>query len=1292
MILAANALQLSELDAREEVTLINTVPSAIAELVRSNGLPASIQIVNLAGEPLQRHLVQQIYQQETVKQVRNLYGPTEDTTYSTWTTVAQDDPTVVTIGRPVANTQVYLLNRYLQPVPQGIAGELYLSGSGLARGYLQRPELTAERFVADPFSSEPGARMYRTGDLARYRPDRSIEYLGRIDQQVKVRGFRIELGEIESVLQQHAAIQHAVVMVHEAESLKRLLVYLVVAPGHELPDVQVLREYMLTHVPEYMVPALFVTIDALPLTPNGKIDRKALPTPEQQMLRSHKSFVEPQTALEHTLAAIWRQVLRVEQVSIHDNFFALGGDSIVSLQIVARAKQAGLHVTPKQLFQYPTIAGLAMVVRAETAAPLVDADADALVGPVMLLPIQHWFFEQQLERPEHWNQAVLLNVKRTLEPALLKEAIAHLFSHHATLRLRFIQEAVGWQQQVAELDESQLLTVVDCSTTAVTELSTTIERTAAEVQASLDLSNGPLVRMVYFDPGQEQPARLLIVIHHLVIDGVSWRILLEQLQLICEQLMTGVPVSLPAKTTAYQTWTKLLSEYARRPQVLEQAAYWLAEERQGLKALPRDKATGENTVASTRNIEVSLSREETQSLLYAVPQAYHTQINDVLLTALAQTLAAWSHESAVLINLEGHGREDILEGVDLSATVGWFTSMYPVLLQVADAERPDTLLKSVKEQLFKLPQRGIGYGLLRYLSDDVSLMTQMQALPHAEISFNYLGQFEQPRLEDALFWPASESSGPNSSALNSRQHLLDINGGITNGQLNLSWTYSQNIHEDATIQRLAQEFIQQLRTLIAYCTSDEAGGYTPSDFPLAHLTQEQIDRVLVDQQQIAAVYPLTPLQQGMLFHALYAPNSGDYIVQIGYRFKGNLNVAAFTAAWQQIIKRHDILRTVLVWDGLDEPMQVVHKQVALPFTLLDWRDTPAVVQQAQLAALQASDRAQGFDLAHGPLMRLTLIRCEDDCYEFLWSHHHTLLDGWSLPLVLKEVFDCYEAYIHQQDIQLPALRPYQDYIQWLQQQDTGKVEAYWRQALQGFSTPTQLSIDAGSNAATNHYADQIHEVAPEMTRALQDLARQQQLTLNNLLQGAWALLLASYSRQQDVVFGITASGRSADVAGIESMVGLFINTLPARFKIEPEQDVATWLRTQRDQQTELLQYEYSPLSQVQNWSELPRGTALFEHLFVFENYPITGSGNSGEASLEIQAATSREQTTYPLTLIAYPGQRLALKVLYDQGRFSAHAIAHMLKHLQVLLENIVAAPQRKIAELAYSGEASLEIS
>lgn len=770
----------------------------------------------------------------------NTYGPTEATVIVTFGTVPPESIAAGAplIGGPLANTQIYLLDNYHQPAPIGAPGEIFIGGESLARGYLNDADQTASKFIPDSFGGKSGMRLYATGDLGRFREDGSIEFLGRKDDQVKIRGYRIELGEIEWVLSEHAAVGQCAVCVREDEpGHKRLVAYIAPRPG-EPADVSDIRSHLQEKLPDYMVPVAYVMLDELPLTPNGKVDRRALPAPSQTV-PSIESYVPPRTPAEQLLAAIWSRVLRVERVGITDNFFTLGGDSILSIQVVSRANEAGLRVTARQVFENQTISELAA---AAGALRTVAAEQGVVSGEVPLTPVQCEFFEREVPKPHHFNQAVFLSLVPGFSFDWLDQAVLHLVSHHDALRLRFEKRAAGWRQFNAGVEEHRICLRVDLSQIPATCRQVVIDAAVAQVKASLDLPRGPLMRIVYFDLGREEPGRLLWVIHHLAVDGVSWRILLDDLETGYQQLAAGKELQWAPKTTSFRDWARRLTEHAHSADAEAELSYWRALQRPGVAPLPVE----EDCAAQNGVVETALTREETHALLHEVPRTFRTRIKEVLLAALGKTLCAWTGGDAILIDLEAHGRQEEIGEADLSRTVGWFTSTYPVRLEMVEGESWLEALRRVKVQLSGIPHDGLGYGLLKHLSAKATVRAVLQS--KSEVLFNYLGQFDQVVQESGLWQVAPEGSGAGPEVGGGRRHLLEINGLVANGQLRFGWSYSGATHRRETISELAWDYLARLRELIGHSQSPEAGSYIPSDFPEVNLSQEDLDDLLTQLQ------------------------------------------------------------------------------------------------------------------------------------------------------------------------------------------------------------------------------------------------------------------------------------------------------------------------------------------------------------------------------------------------------------------------------------------------------------
>ncbi|BCA29115.1 non-ribosomal peptide synthase/polyketide synthase [Metapseudomonas otitidis] len=1259
--------RLVQLITEEGISTLHFVPSMLQAFVgdESAARCTSLRRIVCSGEALPVELQRQVMALLPQAGLYNLYGPTEAAIDVTHWTCIEEGKDAVPIGQPIANLQTYVLDSELNPVSPGVTGELYLGGIGLARGYHRRPALTAERFVTSPFGN--GERLYRTGDLARQREDGVIEYAGRIDHQVKIRGLRIELGEIEARLQEQDAVREAVVVAADGPSGRQLVAYLVPEPESlaraeaEIQGgyLQGVKARLLEVLPDYMVPAQWVLLERMPLSPNGKLDRKALPKPDPAQARSE--YQAPRNELEQRLALIWQDVLRLEQVGVDDNFFELGGDSIISIQIVSRARQAGIRIAPRDLFQHQSIRRLATVAQLSEA---LQVDQGPVTGEAPLLPIQQAFFDTEIPNRHHWNQSLLLAPSEPLDAVLLTGALAQLLQHHDALRLRYRQVEGAWVQAHAEAAAADEL--LWCGQLDSLDA---LPAFCSEVQRSFDLAAGPMLRLALIElPGGGQ--RLLLAIHHLVVDGVSWRILLEDLQTAYRQLQAGETPRLPAKTTSFKAWGERLGAHARSEAMTAQLGYWQQLLQDAPADLPRDNPAGALDNRHARSVATRLDATRTRQLLQDAPAAYRTQVNDLLLTALAQAVCAWTGEASALVQLEGHGREDLFEDIDLSRTVGWFTSLFPVRLE--PAADIGTAIKRIKEQLRSTPDKGLGHGLLRHLGSDEA-RALLAGLPQPRITFNYLGQFDGDFAEGALWVPAEEGRGAGQDPQAPLGNWLSVDGQVFGGELSLNWTFSGDVFAEATITRLAEAYQQALEALIEHCCDTRNAGLTPSDVPLAGLDQAQLDALALPAREVATLYPLSPMQQGMLFHSLYEASGRTYVNQMRLDIRG-LDVARFASAWQQAVDRHELLRAGFIWDaGLDAPRQVIHRQAALEIVVEEGIDT------ADLDARAAHELDRGFDLARPPLLRLCLLRTGDDSHHLIYTSHHILMDGWSNSRLLGEVLQAYAG----QDVAAPEGR-YQDYLAWLQRQDRAASERFWLEQLAPLEEPTRLALACG-RVASPEPGQALHSARLDagQTRCLQAFARQQQVTLNTLVQSAWLLLLQRYSGQRSVAFGATVSGRPVELPGIEQQLGLFINTLPVIGAPAPQQRVAQWLEQVQALNLELREHEYTPLNDIQRWAG-QGGESLFDSLLVFENYPVSAVLQQGASQdLRFGELANHELTNYPLTLSVSLEDGLVLEFGYDRAHFSEPVVRRLADHLANLIGLMAEQPYATLGSLDF---------
>ena len=842
-----DVLRLAAIISREKVTHTLALPTLYRLLLSyaPERSLESLQVVIVAGEACPPDLGPMHYRILPDSTLFNEYGPTEATV---WCSVYEVPRTgagdMVPIGRPIANSSLFILDNMLQPVPVGVPGELYVAGMGVTQGYWNNPELSAGVFLSlDQKLNEERSPAYRTGDLARWRADGQVEFLGRVDNQVKIRGYRIEPGEIETQLMVHPSVTEAVVRVWEADdpargAEKSLVAY--VLQNHsskgETLDSSLLRAFLADSLPDYMVPDHILLLETFPRTPNGKVDRGRLPEPSSQV-DGKRDFTPPHSRSEKILARIWSEILKIDPISVDDKFFELGGDSIMSIQVIARARQEGLRLTPRQLFKEQTISRLAALAEEEIGPATDNVNAG---GPLPLTPIQHWFFAQELRDPSHWNQAAWFELAPDVDVDHLNAALARLVERHSMLRARFRRANGVWQQEIQPVAPPDPVTLVSLvGKDPHLQEAEMIDR-ANQLHATLDIFSGPLINTALFLLGVETRPRLLITIHHLAVDAVSWGVIAADLATAYSQSVTGDPQALPAQSSEYAIWSRALQGLARKDDTVGQVDYWLSAV-SSQPALPGNVSTpGRNTEGNSQLLTVSLDRQTTDLLLREANNAYHTRTEDLLLTALARAMAAWTGNLALTVSLERHGREEIDSRIDVSQTVGWFTSLFPITLRLEDLDDIGASLREVKEQLRAVPQNGIGFGMLRYLAEE-PVTNRMAALPQPEILFNYLGQ--APGKPDGSMWlrPIVADTGQTYSKQNERAHLIDVNARVVDGRLLLKWQYAASFLNADAIERLARAYVDDLHLLIVHCMASTEDRHTPSDFPLADLRQDDLD-------------------------------------------------------------------------------------------------------------------------------------------------------------------------------------------------------------------------------------------------------------------------------------------------------------------------------------------------------------------------------------------------------------------------------------------------------------------
>ncbi|MFD9406540.1 amino acid adenylation domain-containing protein [Streptomyces sp. NPDC059989] len=1243
--------------AEQRVTftyLVSSMLDVLLEIAGDSGRLDSLRHVWCGGEVLTPELYERFRTRLGIPMYHG-YGPAETTigvSHVIYRGAAQRLST--SIGKANPNTQLYVLDDELRPVPVGVGGELYVGGFLLGRGYAGAPGLTASRFVANPFAGD-GSRLYRTGDLARFAPDGSLDFLGRADNQIKIRGMRLEIEDVEVGLAEHPGVRHTCVVARKNTAGGTYLVgYVIPAAGSEDLRADEVKAWAAGHMVEYMVPAHIVVMKEFPLTANGKLDRGALPEPEL----GTGPLIAPTTENERLVGAAVAALLRLDEVGVEQDFFQLGGDSILAISLLSALREAGLHVTARQVFTHGTVGALAAVASREGAAT-VD-HGDVATGSVVGSPIVQWLGETT-DAIDGFVQSVVLNTPADLTADALDEILAALVGRHDMLRARLVRgdrwsfdipeagpAAAGWQESDRPLDE-------------VVALAT----------AGLDPDHGVMLRAVW----RRAARQLVVVVHHVVVDGVSWRILREDLATAWRQFSSGTPIELPPVGTSFRRWTQLLER-----------AEFDADRASFLRPLPgpdvpvgRRALSEADTVARERTTTVSVGPEVTAALLGEIPAKFHAGVNDVLLTALAVTLARWRRDlgqdqTFAHIELEGHGREGhLVAGAagfepELSRTVGWFTTLFPVTVDpgaAADFSAPEYLagaLKAVKEDLARVPGNGLPYGALRYLTG-----TGFDP-PAPQVLFNYLGRFDAGASGD---WELSGTTGQLGERRDPRMRLpraLEFNAiaeparaGAYELVTTLSWPDGMFTDEDiATIGAYFREALAGLAVL-------DRGGHSPSDFGLVALTQADVDDL--DGPALRDVLPLTPLQEGLYFHSVFDDDSaGSYVEQQLLTLEGEVDADRLAAAASRLLALFPNLaaRFTALADG--RVVCVLDKGVQAPFTTLD---RPGITGE-EIREHAERDRRTGFDLASGPLMRFTLIRAGSGRSVLVQTVHHIIADGWSVPPMLRALLAEY----HAPGTVYP-LGGFTDYVRWLAERDEDESDRVWREQLAELPGP---SLVAEGHTPSDRFAD----TAVEPDGDIDEAARSAGVPLSAAVHSAWALTLGGVLHGRDVVFGSTVSGRDADVPGIEDMVGLFINTVPVRARWTPATTARDLLASVREHQSAVLAHQHVSLARI---SRQAGAGPLFDTLVVFDVATDVAGLQGSDDTLVITGIVNEGAPHYPLTLVVEraPGGRPRFNLIHDGALLREAGARAILHTFTRTLTGLLTQPEALVDDLASEG-------
>ncbi|KZM73418.1 amino acid adenylation domain-containing protein [Nocardia terpenica] len=1252
------------------VTHLDTTP-AVAATLDPGQLP-DLRAVEVGGDVCPRELVAAWSGRRLV----NAYGPTETTITSTFSDPLRADRPIA-IGSLVRGATATVLDPWLRPVPLGTIGELYIGGAGVARGYHDRRGVTACRFVADPH--EPGARRYRTGDLVRWSLGEKgtpvLEYVGRTDFQVKVRGFRIELGEIDAALRRHGELAAAVTLGTRTDAGGDVLVsYVVAAPGAQVRP-EALKAAVGADLPAYMVPAVITVVEEIPRTPSGKVDRTALPATDfDARVTAGRA---PSTPREATVAALFAEVLGLDAVGVDDSFFALGGDSIVAIRLLSRARAAGLSLSARDVFEHKTIAGLAAVAVEVDDRALAELPGGG-VGPVDPTPAM----VAMVDPDEYWlrlGQAVLIGLPAGIDRARLAAAVRAVTDQHDMLRVCLHRQHAGWAATVrprGSVDADASITVA----AAGPDPDTVRERELRRAADLLDPVAGAVARFVLIEPAHG-PSLLWVVAHRLVVDAASWHILLSDLVAACAN------VPLPPTGTSFRRRARALDRQAaaHAPELpFWQRLLTSGDPRIGVADMDPDV----DIAATTARLHTTFDPGTTDALLTTIPTRFHCGPQDVLLTGLAMAVHSWrirrgDGRTATMLTLEGDGRDTAtVPGAEVTRTVGWFGFDYPVVIDLAGIDVDDAFaagvsagvaLKAVKEQLRAVPDEGIGFGMLR----SRGLLEDTRA---PQIAFRYLGRTVTDGPVDRRgFVAIADDRMPLSAAVDLTAEVEDTADGP---RLAVAWTYATLIIGRVDVDEIAELWHRAVAAMAAHARTAGAGGHTPSDFELAAVDQAQIDRWAADYPNLVDVWPLSPLQAGMFFHSRYDTEAADdYLVQSRFTLTGPVDADRLRNAAQALVTRHEILRAGFV-ETAEGPRQVVLADAEVEFRALDLTTLGDPHERRRALDRTVSlDGTTRFDLTRPPLLRFILARTGIDTYTLVLTNHHIVLDGWSGPLLLGELAALYRS--SGEASVLPTANSYRRFLSWLGEQDAEASKQAWQQSLSDLGSPT-LVVSALPSCPPTESETVSAELPTATVAALESTARATGTTVNTLVQVAWAMVLALLTGHTDVVFGAAVSVRPPHLPGAENMIGPLINTVPVRVRLDPRERVSDLLRRIHSEQAAVADHHQVGLAEIQRWVDKPE---LFDTIVAFESYPIDSAALAGAldaTGIRLVDAVTVDSPPYPLTLMVVPtpeGLRVTVKI--GAVLRAQPAVRRLCARVIRLLTQITGDPSNPLAAVQY---------
>ncbi len=1195
----------------------------------------------------------------------NAYGPTETTVCATdWKYIEEENAyKIIPIGKPISNAKIYIMDNG-SLCGMGVPGELCIAGDGLARGYLNRPDLTAEKFIDNPFGE---GKIYRSGDLARWLPNGNIEYLGRMDEQIKIRGFRIELSEIENVIRRMIKIKDAVVIARvDSRGDKAIHAYIV---SEEEVSISSTRDMLRALLPEYMIPTYMMQIDSIPVTRSGKVDKRALPQIENL---SEKEYVAPRNDIEAQLCDIFSEILGVEHVGIKDSFFKLGGDSIKAIRVVSKIRAIGYEISVKEIMNLYTVEDIANAVKVSSEEN--SYEQNEVTGKIKATPIIREFEEWKLVKPNHFNQDIMLDID-TDDKAQIKKVLDALAIHHDIFRAVYRDNIL----EILDSKESKLYDFFefDFSETVISQAK--IDTECTKLHGSISLEAGPLMKVALFKT--KEGNHLFICLHHLVVDGVSWRILIEDFETAMKQVKGGKEIVLPTKTASFIQWSEALEEYKNSKQLKREYKYWeevSSKMQEGIVKLDHNsEAIGYDSV------KITFSTEETEKLVRKAGTAFNTEINDLLISAIGMSIKKLTGQQKVTIGLEGHGREEIHKKIAIDRTIGWFTSMYPVVVECKEEIRESII--TTKEMLRKVPNHGIGYGLLK------DKLNKMQA----DIYFNYLGQMDaEAKDSNAAFYTTGKRSAEENQVIGN----ISFSGIIVKNTLEFSIRYKKSKFASVEIAKLAELYKECLCNTLCFCVEQKEKVKTVSDYSARDLTMSDLLTLCSRFDgaiDIEDIYSLTSMQEGMLYYNVVDKSSTDYVIQQVLRLSEGTSEDKLIQALKLLVMRHDVLRTAIIHEKLSKPRQVVLNSRDVEYEKIDLSLLDEDEQKKKLEEITATDVKRGFDLQNDVLLRVKHIILGQDNMKMVWSYHHIIVDGWCQSILFSDFMRYYNYLIGGRSMsdmmqfvltEKKGTSEFGEYLRWIEAKDREEGMTYWDELLFDYEVIAEIKPMTSPEPVENQVEQRGIKLSKEVTQSLLGMVAYNSVTINTVVEAMWGIVLQQSNATKDIVFGKVVSGRNVDIREIEKIVGIFINTIPVRVQYRDNMTVVELLRELQNQGAESDNNSYCSLADIQGLTKLK--SDLIKTLLVFENHLDNVEGTWQKGNFQLQMEVAREQTNYAICILArVEAGVLGFDIMYNPNEYVGDEIQIILEKMVMVLQAFANNPQGKIEEIVTITEA-----